>query len=139
MHRPTMPPVTNILKLTKPKDSTETITTYPGKPVELGLITRGQLTVHRRQSGLLFRKLFVKVTCIGTAILKIIAVSMTRPQNYQRHTIVGKYGGGIRLFITSSKLTSLKKACCLTSSASVLPAPSRRCGSRFNNYIIICL
>ena len=40
----------------------------------------------------------------------------------------------MRLFKTSSKLTSLKNGCLLISSASVLPDPSRRTGSRVSNY-----
>lgn len=40
----------------------------------------------------------------------------------------------MRLFKTSSKLTSLKNGCLFISSASVLPDPSRRVGSRVNNY-----
>jgi hypothetical protein len=47
---------------------------------------------------------------------------------------VGKYGGGMRLCITSSKLTSLKNGCRLISSASALPDPRRRAGSRVSNY-----
>jgi hypothetical protein len=48
--------------------------------------------------------------------------------------MVGKYGGGIRLLYTSSKLTSLKNRWALISLASASPAPSRRVGSRVNSY-----
>ena len=43
---------------------------------------------------------------------------------------VGRNGGGTRLCSRSSQLTSRKKGCALTSSASVGPAPRRRAGLR---------
>ena len=43
--------------------------THPGESVELGLVARSELTVHGRQRRLFFRKLFVKVASIGTAVL----------------------------------------------------------------------
>lgn len=52
--------------------------------------------------------------------------------------IVGKYGGGMRLWKTSSKLTSLKNKWRLISSASASPAPSRRSGSRVRSWCQCC-
>ena len=49
---------------------------YPRETIELGLIACSQLTVHWRQSRLLFRKLFIEVAGIRTSILPI--VSLTR-------------------------------------------------------------
>lgn len=89
----------------------------------------------RRQSRLLTSKLFVKIARVGAAVLQKDIQHQNDNWNRDRPlTMVGKYGGGMRLFKTSSKLISLKKGCRLISSASSFPDPKRRVGSRLRSY-----
>ncbi len=87
------------------------------------------------ESRLFLRELLVKVARVSAPILKdMLALPITRT-DVKFLTMVGKYGGGMRLFITSSQLTSLKNGCALISSASACPEPSRRVGSLVSSYV----
>ncbi len=106
----------------------------PGEAVELGLVAGGQLCMHWRERGLLLGELFVEIASICASVLydgEYIYVCTDTTARLL--TMVGKYGGGMRLCSTSSKLTSLKNGCLLISSASPLPEPRRRPGSRVNS------
>ena len=48
---------------------------YPGEAIELGLIACSQLTVHRCQSRLLFRKLLIEIAGIRTSILPVASLT----------------------------------------------------------------
>jgi hypothetical protein len=89
--------------------------------------------MHWRQRWLLSREFLIKITGVCTSVLRTL-VSDVNGQTVVGHTMVGKYGGGMRLLKMSSKLTSLKNGCLLISSASPLPDPRRRAGSLVNNY-----
>ena len=59
-----------------------------------------------RQSGLFFREFFVEVARIGAAVLERDMVNDEFKSGWHVLTIVGKYGGGMRLY----PLISCRKA-----------------------------
>ena len=83
------------------------IGTYPGETSELCLVATGELAVYRRKRRLLLRELFVEVARVRASVLEACKQRVKHGMS-ELLTMVGKYGGGMRLLRTSSKLTSLK-------------------------------
>jgi hypothetical protein len=106
--------------------------------MELHLILLSELPMNRSESGLLSREFLVEVADVAGCFLNPkVRTGMFRVWWFKMiRTIWGKYGGGILLLKTSSQLTSLKKGWRLISSASSLPEPNRRVGSRVSNYVV---
>jgi len=106
--------------------------------MELHLVLLSELAVHRSESGLFSRELLVEVADVTGRFLDIKVKARVFWVQWLKkiRTIWGKYGGGILLLKTSSQLTSLKKGCCLISSASPLPEPNRRVGSLVSSCVV---
>ena len=104
--------------------------------MELHLILLSEFPMHGSE---LSREFLVGVTDVAgrflDAKIKVRVFCALRSVAQRIRTIWGRYGGGIRLFTTSSQLTSLKKGCDLISSASPIPEPNRRVGSLVSSWV----